>query len=305
VPPPSRGITGFDVLRGLIGLLLLLAASLKAYQLATEPVVGTGLLESRWLLIGVIEWELLLGLWLLSGVWLRVSWTVTSLCFAAFAGVSLWKALSGEASCGCFGKVGINPWWTLLIDLAVIASMLRFSPTERRVGTVVHGRATGPRLALVGLVWLIVAIPAYVLIDLGEAGAAMVLGDVHGEGQAVVLKPERWLAKRFPLLDYIDPGAPIAEGKWTLLLYRFNCPACADALQRYRELAQKPLRERGGLRVGLIEVPPYAPVAYLTPPVASGCLRGRLRDVTNWFVETPVEVVAEGGMVTAVRGVKQ
>ena len=50
-----------------VGLVLLVAAALKTHQLATEPVPGISLLESRWFLVGVVELELLLGLWLVSG----------------------------------------------------------------------------------------------------------------------------------------------------------------------------------------------------------------------------------------------
>ncbi len=85
-----------------VGLFLLLAAGLKAYDLATGPIQGAGILQSRWFLIGVVEFELLLGLWLLSGVFPAHAWAVSLGCFACFACVTLHKALSGETSCGCF-----------------------------------------------------------------------------------------------------------------------------------------------------------------------------------------------------------
>ena len=37
----------YDVVRIALGVLLLVSAGLKGYQLATEPVLGTGLLDSR------------------------------------------------------------------------------------------------------------------------------------------------------------------------------------------------------------------------------------------------------------------
>ena len=56
----------YDALRLALAVVLLAAAGLKAKQLMTEPVIGSGLLESRRLLIGVVEFELLVALWLLS-----------------------------------------------------------------------------------------------------------------------------------------------------------------------------------------------------------------------------------------------
>ena len=70
-----------------LGSLLLLAAGLKGYQLATEPIFETGLLDSRWFLIAVVEFELFFGLWLLSGVFPKPAWVAAVACFAAFAGV--------------------------------------------------------------------------------------------------------------------------------------------------------------------------------------------------------------------------
>ena len=50
-----------------IACLLFLAAGMKAWQLATVPVLGEGLLHARWFNILVIEFELAFGLWLLFG----------------------------------------------------------------------------------------------------------------------------------------------------------------------------------------------------------------------------------------------
>jgi hypothetical protein len=56
-------IAGYDVVRSVLGLILLSAAALKGQQLATEPVAETSLFTSRWFLICVVEVELFFGLW--------------------------------------------------------------------------------------------------------------------------------------------------------------------------------------------------------------------------------------------------
>ncbi len=48
-------VADYDVVRVLWGLILLTAAGLKGYQLATDPVVGNSLLNSRWFLMATVE----------------------------------------------------------------------------------------------------------------------------------------------------------------------------------------------------------------------------------------------------------
>jgi hypothetical protein len=105
----TSGISGYDVVRIALGILLLTAAALKGHQLATEPVAETSLLTSRWFLITVVEFELFFGLWLLANLASRWTHRGALACFAVFTAVSLYKALSGDASCGCFGRVEVNP----------------------------------------------------------------------------------------------------------------------------------------------------------------------------------------------------
>lgn len=100
---------GYTPLRMILGLFLLTAAGLKAYQLATEPVAGSAPLAWRWLVVAELAFEAGLGVWLLAGVWASASWGVTMGCFMLFACVSAWKGFQGEASCGCFGRVSVSP----------------------------------------------------------------------------------------------------------------------------------------------------------------------------------------------------
>jgi len=64
----ARRVAGYDVVCVVLGLVLLTAAALKGSQLATEPIVGWGVLNSRWFLIGVVQFELFFGLWLPANV---------------------------------------------------------------------------------------------------------------------------------------------------------------------------------------------------------------------------------------------
>ena len=68
--------SGYDVVRILVALLLLTASALKCWQLSTEPVIGDGVLDSRWLLMASVEAEIVLGCWLLGGLLARLTWGV-------------------------------------------------------------------------------------------------------------------------------------------------------------------------------------------------------------------------------------
>jgi len=107
--------------RSALGLLLPMAGILKAHQLATEPVANTDIFSYRWSLTGRVYFELIFGVWLLSGLHKRLTWVAAVGCFVFFSGVTLYKALSGAATCGCFGKVEVNPWYTLILDASAFA----------------------------------------------------------------------------------------------------------------------------------------------------------------------------------------
>src|SRR3954469_22948476 len=107
-------------MRWTAGLLLVGAAVLKAAQLVNEPSTAFVHPLGHLFLPVQIGLEFALGLLVLSGVYWRVMrWLILSV-YAGFAGYSVYLAINGAASCGCFGALHIHPWWTFLLD-AVIA----------------------------------------------------------------------------------------------------------------------------------------------------------------------------------------
>jgi len=126
-----------NIVLKILGVLLIVAAVLKGHELLTVPVAGRSIWTSRGFLIVQIELELALGLWIVSGIAKRAVWWVVVGCFILFGGISLYKGLTGADSCGCFGRVPVNPWVTLLaIDFPALVVLLlyrqgRKSPLER------------------------------------------------------------------------------------------------------------------------------------------------------------------------------
>jgi hypothetical protein len=183
--------------------LLFLAATLKTHQLFTDPALLHG---SRWLATALVEYELLLALWLLSGVGLQWGRRIALVTFLGFGCYSFFLGLSGRASCGCFGKAPVNPWWTFGIDAALVLLLFVWKPRGGRKdresasgyvpGTASVALVTAALFAILGIAPFVMAVRA------PESGLA--IEDALANSPFVVLEPENWIGKPFPLTGFID-----------------------------------------------------------------------------------------------------
>ncbi|MGO8746693.1 MAG: MauE/DoxX family redox-associated membrane protein [Thermoguttaceae bacterium] len=287
-------LTGYDAVRIVLGILLLTAAALKGYQLATEPPLGTGLLDAWWLLVVVIEGEIALGLALVAGIRKRLTWAAALACFSVFAVVSLAKTVGGEASCGCWGRMDVPPIWTACLDVTAAAALLlcRRARTER--DRLCHQRLAR---AITGTLWCVLT-TATLLIGVGAKhwSPAHGMGVAPGESAVVAITPRSWVGERFPLLPDIDIGERLAQGRWVVLLYRRDCGCCQRAIQSCEQLAVR-LSCRGSPEsVALVEIPPYEksqrPVS-----VTSACCDGRILHINRLAGETPIAALLQNGIV--------
>jgi len=272
----------------IFGLVLLAAGGLKGYELATEPTAEKYLWTSRWFLIGLVYYQLALGLWLLGGyrpALVRIAALVT---FGAFSVFALVLALSGETSCGCFGKVTIDPWLTLGFDLAAVAALLCWRPGAQSKSGVLRARG-------------VFVLSAFLVALVGGTFAARRPGgegrEITDEARVVLLKPEGWVGRPLPLRKYLDIGDELTRGRWVLLLYRHDCRACQEEIPRYARLARSMAEDPGSPRIAFVEVPPRGNAGPL-PSVREGPHRlGVLDDAKSWFVETPARIFLEDGVV--------
>ena len=291
-------IAGYDVVRIVLGFLLLVAAALKGHQLATEPVAGRGLLDSRWFLIGVIEFEILFGLWLWGGLSPGPTWLAALLSFAVLFGVSLWKALSGDASCGCFGNLSVNPWYTLALDFGAILALVRWRPAGAKPRYPLGSRAFSIRLVAIVVIWLVVGVPAVLAMAAREAWALGV-GGALGEGEIVVVEPEAWIGRPFPLLGQIDVRSELSRGMWLVLLFKKDgCSACREAVAEYEELAEVFAGRANCPRIALVECSLYG--SDYVSGENCGWTRGYLRSDPKWKVPAPTGLLVDGGHVQQV-----
>ncbi|MEX2119601.1 MAG: MauE/DoxX family redox-associated membrane protein [Pirellulales bacterium] len=274
------------------GSVLLAAAGLKADQVATVALVA-GWSGSHLFLIAQIAFELLLGLWLLSGAYPRQARGAAIFCFVAFAGFSLAKGLAGRTSCGCFGNLEVSPWWSLSLNVALVAALMRCHAERPSTWDFSPRR----RLLLMSVAACIsIGVPAAMAMSRNPPATLTEDGQIVGYGGFVVLEPEKWLGRRFPLLPWIDVGPHLGEGEWLVLLYHHDCGKCQELLPRYYK-AGTTGSKRNGPGVALIEIPPYAAPA---PGDFHAVLPGRLLDKAQWIVRTPVEVRLSAGFVASV-----
>jgi len=221
---------GFAQFRFVVAAILLIAAGLKAYQIATVPLppVAQGsiftplleLLNNRYLLMVVVLGEILFALVLIAGIWRSWVWLLSLLGFTAFTLVSLMKGLSGESSCGCFGTFIINPWITTCFDFVIVILLAifreridwKFSFPDRR------------KLAAVLLAWLVLAGPALVAMLSLKQHPHITLGTefTSPDGRnMILLEPETWIGQEFPLISrFVQPNDSeiLKQGTWNVLL---------------------------------------------------------------------------------------
>lgn len=297
----AKAIPSWTVMRFVVAAIILTAAFMKAHQLATTPSLGEGLLHARWFNILVVEFELFFGIWLIFGMLPKLTWLVTVGCFSTFAMVSLYKAISGEASCGCFGSATINPWITTVFDLAMIGALAVFRPKGFHLQRIdlIWDFAEGilkKRIIAIALLWLLLAVPAtYAMVsvktfDIAELGMEFIGLDGR---KTILLEPEKWVGKEWPLLSHLEPAASVEKmrgGQWTVLLYHHDCSKCSQTMEHLSE-SQEP-------NVLCIEVPPFAE----SQDKSKGFEYARLGGKRKWFVDTPILLKTSDRIVEEVIG---
>jgi len=295
-----------DIVTSLLGVLLIIAAVLKGWQLLSEPMVDDSIWTSRPFLILQVEFELALAIWLLSGLFKKAAWVAAISCFGVFSFVTLYKGITGAESCGCFGKVHVNPWITLFaIDLPAVIALALFRPgLSFRLQLSFRRKRESVKRLIAELLTPAPSLPRFtittclILITLGVTTPLLAFNEPPKvTSRYEVLEPQTWVGKRLPILEYIDIAESLKEGTWLILLYHYDCPDCARAIPQYEQMARDLQGNEDFLRIALIAVPPYGrgPVSENSP-----CTLGRLPQTKEWFVTTPaVALLTDGRVMSA------
>jgi hypothetical protein len=316
------------VLRAL-GVLLIAAALLKGHQLMTELVVNRDFWSYRPFLIFQIESELALGIWLLSRLFRRLAWLVAVLCFGLFCCITLYKALAGAASCGCFGKVHVNPWITLaIVDLPAVVALIAFRP----MSAIANLRcSTATILRALRLLWralyhvefsvtagmrhshfefvlrklvspipsraLQVTVSVVIAVLIATTPVLALVKPAKVTSTYEVLEPKMWIGKELPILDHIDIADQLKGGNWLVVLYHHDCPDCQIVIPKYKRMAGDIQGSEDYLRIALIEIHPYEEDL---PQQDNAWVSGRVDESKQWFVVTPAAMMVVNGCVQRV-----
>jgi hypothetical protein len=215
------------------------------------------------------------AVWLVLGrpIWLVSAFSV--LLFSFFAIVSSAKAISGEESCGCFGSVGIHPWYTFAFDIISVASLLVSWPLRSHV-RVRFGVA---------------------MLLLSFAVGILLVGITNQARREVSMSdPYRWTGRRWPVLPFIKDRSQLNRGAWLVLLYRGNCKECLAVID---EIVERDRSLMGSLRLALVNV---SDAVLPTELREAASLRGLLTEVLPALpsVKTPTILILSDGIVESV-----
>lgn len=278
-------------------LVLLIAGLMKARQLSTSPVAPDQWPQALWFWVLLVEYEIILGCWLLSGWRPRwANWTAVA-TFTTFLIVTMVRIAQGHDSCGCFGGgLEINPRIMLGLD-AAIAGILCLAALKGTCPTSSSWRV----LLSLGLVMpLLVGTSAW-WMSRYSADMVMTEGDLSESEINLILEPDAWVGREFPLFSHIDVGDALRTGSWLIVLYQYDCDHCIETIP-YLEAEGVRLEEAtSGQGLAMIEIAPYANPGEEPIPADMDCLRGRLSDRRDWFVETPAIIEVDNGIVQRLR----
>jgi len=307
-----------NTLLKVLGLLLLTGAVLKGWQLLTEPLANNDIWSNRLFLIFVVEFELALAIWLLSGLFKKAAWLVSLLCFSLFSMITLYKGITGAESCGCFGSVHVNPWITLFaIDLPSVIALSFLRPQlslQPRMSflprIIVRGKLQRESIKSL-IVEFFDPMPSFRRFATAFTIGLTILGvttpilafnePARITSRYEVLEPSEWVGKELPILEHIDIAETLKKGTWLVMLYHYDCPDCETAIPKYEQMASVLQGNGDFLRIALIAVPPYGRYPGHKGPVGenSPCTLGRLLETKEWFVTTPAVALLTDSLVTA------
>ncbi len=315
------------------GLILIIASLLKAHQLLTEPIITKGFWESWEFFVIQIPLELGLGIWLISGLFRKAGWLIATIAFAGFIGVTFYKSITGQASCGCFGRIVVDPWYTLfLMDVPLFLLLAIFWPRgEKLLPPPWPSPAHFFTVAILTFIILGILVPTLLFNKPPDEGT-----DSHGRAY-VVIKPNDWTTQNpvpggqnvepnqpvqivepntpnaqlstpnevstppqpeLPqwklMLEHVDIVDQLSSGVIVVLFYHIDCPDCRDAIPLYEQYSRQ-LASDDQIRFAFIKAPPYGDDSEDLVSPDTSAIVGILDNSRDWIFETPLIFLLRDG----------
>jgi len=224
----------------------------------------------------------------------RLARPVAGALLAFFLPILVGDILMGASSCGCFGKVEVPPWLTLLVDVALLLGVWLLgakSPSLRG-----EGRLATLRVVLCGA-WALAAFA--VGFGLTTAGPAAGSAAAAPAERYYVPDYDAWIGARWESVSIsrfiIGTPDDLDQGEQLVVFYRKDCDHCHELLELYFT---------GPLEVPatVVAVPERTghPVEGIHPMPCTECRQAELPAGCDWFLQTPVVVRLEDGVVRCV-----
>ena len=286
----SGSISSRRLVEWLLGVVLLLAASLKAYGISFGLGQEIAFPGGKVPITALIESEAMLGSWLLVGGFPVARFYCAFICFCLFATVGIAESVRGAPSCGCFGDVRVPPAFTATFDLIACCGLWVTGPRAGRsppaVETPASLFAANARCAI-----FVASVTLISLATWRTSGAA------GGPGGAI--NPAEWISQPSKFFNLIEGDDAIRHGRWLIVFYRFSCDECRRAIPTYAALARLMQGHSDDPRVAFVPIPPYA-LPGRDPILASDdFLHLSLRSDREMSVATPVVAAIQDGKVIA------
>jgi hypothetical protein len=280
----------WHIVRAAAWLLLAMAACAKAVSANRHGFGLNGFGDS--FEIPLLVFEACLVCWLMSGAWVRWAWAASLGTFWTFFIVSARQAVSGGASCGCFGDLEVDPAYVALIDAAMVIALCRWPPLDDSRAKVAARSAT---------VMLSAMFPAATLLLAFGVGGIRLGGQSSAGGGATaegLNDPAGWVGSRFPLLEKLAIGEKLGAGRWLVVFVRPGCAKCDDVIAASRDRGGRCVVDGRSFPIALVQLPYEADTAPL--PADAAALVDALRAGTyeGGLLPAPAALLLDAGGVS-------
>ncbi len=298
---PIRYFYAYFVWRWFVGLLLIVAATLKVHNVSAMPLKTDSwmTLHVMFLVVAFVEYSF--ACLLLCNQFRKWLALACAGLFLSFAAVTARQVILNEASCGCLGIIEVPPIWMFLFDSVACFVFVWFARKLNPATQPMSSEGWRFGIAMIGITiaFLIcrTSIGNWRAVRDGFSNFSVAESLPYRQGDFVKLEPVTWQGKLFPLSEYLEDSR-LAQVDGRYLLYRKNCVHCREII----EAILKTPESDGKLPVIFVEIDGADTPAYIQRAADDNSLFHitSLKRKFRWLVEPPVLIDVRNGVVKSV-----